>query len=209
MNLAHVLERERPDLIVESSHAHRLTRDHHDAAKYFERVTVGSFADLQTLGFAPKRLTEARVRQAIGDDDAEALRAMHESTRLDPHEGCSCSSAQQSAAPIIRNAYDRIRPQQHPHLARLFSGELGVHFQFDAIPVRVLAGALAQMQILPLLLELFLVRDIVVQRDATLTIDATVSLLRARDVKLFVGAKLVTTTPYLKVICRSVKGDLT
>jgi hypothetical protein len=105
--------------------------------------------------------------------------------------------------------YDRVRPLQHPNLARLFSDELGVHYQWDAIPVRVLAGALLRLQIVPLILELFLVRDIVVQRSATLTIDASVSLLRARDVKLFVDAKLVTTTPYLKVVCRSVKGDLT
>lgn len=201
-DISQLLESERPDLIVTESVERELRMTDQEASHHFERVVVRSFGDLQALGFAPAEVTEAHVRAALADDDLEALR-----TSSRP---CNCTDAtdEQSNASASRVAFDEIRATQHPHLARLFSEQTGIEHQWDSISVRVLAGAMSQLSLHELYLQLLLARDIVVQANASLLIDAGISLLRARDIKLHVGARLVLTGPYAKVICRSVKGDL-
>ena len=168
-------------------------------------MAVRTFADLQALGFAPGGLSEAQVKRAIADDDMEALRTAR--TRC----GRWSEAPEPEPEPTdraLRAAYDEIRAAQNPHLARVMSEQTGVAHSWDDTSARVLAGAMTKLTLQPVFIPLMLVQDIVVQRDATLRIDAGISLLRARDIRLYVGAKLVLHGPYTKVICRSVKGDL-
>jgi hypothetical protein len=72
----------------------------------------------------------------------------------------------------------------------------------------MLAGAMSRLAVHELYLQLLLVQDIVVRPNATLFVEAEVSLLRARDIQLYVGARLVMAGACAKVLCRSVKGGL-
>jgi hypothetical protein len=200
-DISRLLEAERPDLVVDESLERELRRTDEDALRHFETVVVRAFRDLQALGVAPAELTEAHVRKAIADDDLEALR----------HAPLPCNCAEGhggSTKPTSRVFFDELRSAQHPHLARLFSDKTGIEHGWDSIPVRVLAGAMSRLALHELYLELLLVRDIIVRSNATLFVDAAVSLLRARDIQLYVGARLVMAGACSKVVCRSVQGDL-
>jgi hypothetical protein len=203
VDIARALEGDRPDLVVDSAVNRKLHRSDKGASGCFETVTIRGFTDLQALGFAPAQLTEDRVRQAIFHDELEALRSAP--------QPCGCGGDHpvgESAPTLAGPTRADTRPRWHPHLARLFEEQAGVRQAPDALPLRVLAGAMATIALGELVMQLVLVRDIVVHTNATLTIPSGVSLLRVRDVKLYVGAKLILPPPYVKVVGRSIKGDL-
>lgn len=201
-DISRLLEAERPDLVVDESIERELRSIDEDASRHFETVVVRSFGGLQALGFAPAELTEAHVRKAIADDDLEALRR---TPGAYDRRDCSCGSTAQAS----RALFDEVRSAQHPHLARLFSEKTGIEHQWDSVSVRMLAGAMSRLALHELYLQLLLVRDIIVRPNATLFVDAAVSLLRARDIELYVGSRLVMAGACSKVVCRSVRGDLT
>jgi hypothetical protein len=204
-DIARLLESDRRDLVVELSTERHLLRTDEDAADFFELVVARRFDDLQALGFAPAALAEDPVRKAIADDDLEALRA-----------GCRpCSGAWPADDPVLddgvasRASFDDLRSTQHPHLARLVSEATGIEQRWDGLSVRVLAEALAQLEVVhELHIWVLLARDIVVHENGSLTIDAGISLLRARDIQLYQGARLELVGAYTKVVCNSVAGDL-
>jgi hypothetical protein len=200
-DISRLLEAERPDLVVDESMERELRSTDEDALRHFETVVVRSFGDLQVLGFVPGELTEPHVRKAMADDDLEALRQAP--------RPCNCAEGSGGSTTLgSRVLFDEVRSAQHPHLARLFSDKTGIEHRWDSISVRMLAGAMSRLALHELHLQLLLVQDIIVRPNATLFVDAAVSLLRARDIQLYVGARLVMAGACSKVVCRSVRGDL-
>jgi len=199
-----VLRRETHRLEVPEGSEQVLCPTNREQAGRFFRARIESYADLQTLGFVPRRLAEDKVRHAVAEDDRVVFERVSSCAQLP--SPCGCSGSDHAAAgrtTPLRHAYNAERKRHHPALARLLSDHLGAAVEWDS-PVaattrRWLTAAKASTVIIGLLLQ-----DIVIHRNAQLSVAAAAKSLFAHDIFIHRTGRLVQQGGYLRIWANSI-----
>jgi hypothetical protein len=201
-----VLRREAHRLEVPEGTEQLLCPGNREQAGRFFRTQIQSYADLQALGFVPRRLAEDKVRQAVADDDRAVFERV--SSCAPPPALCNCNGGDH-AVPLgrttpLRQAYNTARKSHHPALSRLLSDHLGTAVEWDA-PLaattrRWLTAIKARTVIVGVLLQ-----DIVIHRNAQLSVAASAKSLMAHDIFIHRTGRLVQQGGYLRVWANSIR----
>ena len=105
--------------------------------------------------------------------------------------------------------YTGVRKLRHPRLSEVLTATLRRPIRFDAAVSRITHGWITRLQEFGRFdLTLLFARDVVVQRNSTLTLGSGVDSLRANDIRIFRGGRLAIQSSYIKIVCNSVAGDL-
>jgi hypothetical protein len=199
------LRRDVHRLEVPEGTEHLLCPGNREQAGRFFRTQIQGYADLQTLGFVPRRLAEEKLRQAIADDDRTVYERV--AACAQPPAPCGCHGNEAGAAPSrttpLRQAYNATRKSHHPALARLLSDHLGTTVEWDA-PLaattrRWLVAAKMRVVIVGVLLQ-----DIVIHRNAQLSVAAAAKSLLAHDIFIHRTGRLVQQGGYLRIWANSI-----
>ncbi len=201
-----VLRREAHRLEVPEGTEQLLCPRNREQASRFFRTQIQGYADLQALGFVPRRLAEDKVRQAVADDDRAVFDRV--SSCAPPPAPCGCEGGGHAVAlgrsTTLRQAYNAARKSHHPALSRLLSDHLGTAVEWDA-PLatttrRWLVASKARTVIIGVLLQ-----DIVIHRNAQLSVAATAKSLMAHDIFIHRTGRLVQQGGYLRVWANSIR----
>lgn len=204
-----VLRRETHRLDVPDNSEQLLCPSNREHAGRFFRTQLQGYGDLQVLGLIPRRLSEEKLRQAVVDDDRtvfERVSALH--TLAGGASPCGCvgsshaSDAASRASPL-RLAYNAARKRHHPAVARLLSDHLGSEVDWDA-PLaattrRWFLSAKSRSVIVGVLLN-----DIVIHRNAQLSIAPAAKSLFAHDIFIHRTGRLVQQGGYLRIWANSI-----
>ena len=183
-------------------------RAHH---KYFARVKLGAFEDLQVLGLIPRGLRQDAIRTAILEDDKEAERLARERApqQIEPH-ACDCNGHGARVASFsenLRATARSIRRDYNPSLARLLSSHYGTEFSWDstlAISIRGWASRFARdSQVIVALLN-----DITIGPKARLQLDPKSTSLLARHIRIHRTGTLAHNGGYLRMWANSIETYL-
>jgi hypothetical protein len=180
-------------------------REHH---KYFARVRMRGFDDLQALGLVPRRLKEQVVRDALSSDDRDALQLSREfiAKRGAPAGSCGCESAHIRPTSIAREldaTYRDIRKEHHPALARVLSERYETEFAWNSAFASSIYGWTRRIQAQEIIASICVVADITIGRNATLTLDHTSTVLLAREIWIHRTGKLVHRGGFLRIWAKS------
>jgi len=216
MSAKEAVRRDLKDLEVPAGSAVTLSPYEREYAEHFARVEIKSFDDLQVVGLVPRGLSEDKVRRAIDEDDAEALRMAHNALANPSAGGGGCECAHPGAADAgrsdLRQQYERARKRFNPALSRVISEHLRSRVEWDS-PVagavrkwaqRVGAGGgqYGTAERLPAhrvtVLQLTL-RDVIINRGATLHVESSVQNFLARYILIHRTGRLVHSGGYLKI----------
>lgn len=216
MSARESLRRDLKDLEVPAGSAVTLSPYEREYADRFARVEIKSFDDLQVVGFVPRGLSEDKVRRAIDEDDAEALRMAHNALANPPAAGGGCECAHPGAADAgrgdLRQHYERARKRFNPSLSRVISEHLRTRVEWDspvAVAVRKWAqrvgaggGRYGTAEYVPAhrftILQL-IIRDVIINRGATLHVEPSVQNFLARWILIHRTGRLVHGGGYLKI----------
>lgn len=177
-------------------------------ARHFARVSLKSFEDLQLLGFIPRRLSIEKVRTAIAADDAEVFRL---ATTMPSQPRCDCHPSDLYLKPVslgrggFRPAYQAIRNRHNPALARVLSEHLGTTVAWDHSLVGIVRKWDRFVALNPEIFALLL-DDIVINRNATLSVAAASRSLLARNIWIHRTGKLTHSGSYLKIWADSIES---
>jgi hypothetical protein len=201
-----VLRRDAHRLEVPEGTEHMLCPGNREQQGRFFRTQIQSYADLQTLGFVPRRVSEDKMRQAVAEDDRAVFERV--ASCAPPPAPCGCSGSKDGAAPSrttpLRQAYNTARKSHHPALARLLSDHRGTAVEWDA-PLaattrRWLVAAKSQVVIVGVLLQ-----DIVIHRNAQLSVAAATKSLLAHDIFIHRTGRLVQQGGYMRIWANSIQ----
>jgi len=171
-----------------------------EMARLFCRVRLESFEDLQTLGFIPRGLAQDRFVRALAEDDEAALKIAQDARQWSPRD----CDGERSYSDHVRSVYQQIRKSHHPALAGLLSEHYHAPIAWDA-PVAGIARkwfvSLGPSAISILVVAL---KDIIIHRNATLTVDARSKALLANHIHIHRTGRLVYPGGYLKIWASSI-----
>jgi hypothetical protein len=207
------LQREPVDLEVrdgEEVFLSPLRRGHH---KYFAKVRVAAFEDLQVLGLVPRRLREQAVRAAIASDDQDALRLAQERVARGtaPAAACSCESGHHhppSFSRDLKSTYRDIREDYHPALSRILSEHFGTEFAWDSTLAGSVGGWVRRLTARDLIVTTLIAKDITIGRRATLVLHERSTVLLARAVRIHRTGRLVHRGGFLRIWASSIDSFL-
>jgi hypothetical protein len=197
------------DLEVPAGATVMLSPYEREFADYFVRVPVKSFDDLQTIGLVPRGLAEDKVRRAIAADDEEAYKiAQTILANYSARGGCECGEKTAARAPLnnLRQHYASTRKSFNPALARVVSEHLQTRVTWDSTVAGIVRnwtafadrGFSAATTLNPSVL-LAVSRDIIINRGATLQVEASTHSLLAGTIWIHQTGKLVHGGGYLKI----------
>lgn len=181
-----------------------LSPSNREFASTMARVPIRSFEDLQLLGLAPKRLTEDKVRHAIAADDAEVYQLATRDLKVSS-QGCGCSGeTHRSPGSAIRSAYNGLRNRHNPALSRLLSDLYQTDVAWDSPVSSVTRKWVGSLRLSPIIIA-HLFGDIVIHRNATLSVAASSKSLLAWNIYIHKTGKLVSQGGYLKIWANSMR----
>jgi len=220
MSAKEALRREPKDLEVSAGSTVTLSPDDREYAEHFARVEIKSFDDLQLLGLVPRGLSEDKVRRAIDEDDAEALRMAHNAL-AQPQAGgggCGCGGGHAREADAgrgdLRQHYDRARRRFNPALSRILSEHLRTQVAWDSPTAVVIKNwarrarasgnysSSSSAEAVPsfnFAILQFALRDVIINRGATLHVESSVQSFLARNILIHRTGRLVHGGGYLKI----------
>jgi hypothetical protein len=204
-----LLEREGRTIEVPENSEVVLSPANPEYADSFARVRLQSFEDLQLLGFVPRRLSPEKVRTAMAADDAEAFK-LATATPVPPPP-CHCHPAEPHSKPGrtgrggFRPAYLAIRNRYNPALAKVISEHLGTTVQWDDSLVGLVRKWDRYAQLKPFVYAILL-DDIVINRNATLSVAAASHSLLAGRIWIHRTGKLTYRGRYLKIWASSIES---
>lgn len=182
-----VLRRPTRDVIVPEDQEVEFAPSNPETAVHFSQVFVKSIADLQLLGFVPRRLSEERVRQAVEEDDRAAYSLAAARLAARPASACECHghAAAPSFSAEFRRDYRQVRQAHAPAVARVLSELFQRSIAFDDPHPRLVTRwvqlvsdkAFAERPIL-----IAALMDITINRGATLRIEPLLKSLHANNV---------------------------
>ena len=176
-------------------------------ADSFSRVQLNSYADLQLLGFAPRKLAEEKIRNAITADDDEVYKL----ASIIPHSFTSCECEDQGAnvkrppRNRLRTAYNRIRKSHNPNLATLLSDHYSTRIDWDSPVAGITRKWIMYLLFNPIII-VSLFEDITINRNATLTVDASAKSLMAHNIWIHRTGTLNQQGGYLKIWANSINS---
>ncbi len=177
-----------------------------DYESFFSRVRLKLYEDLQTLGFVPRRLTEDKVRQAMAADDDEVYKLAGRLLRQ-PVQGCGCSKqnthVEMPRVSQVRTIYNSMRKKHNPALANVLSDHYGTHISWDSSVAAIVRKWVEFLSLNKEILLLFL-DDIIINRNATLTVVANAKSLLAHNIWIHKTGRLVNQGSYLKIWANSI-----
>ena len=173
------------------------------------RVRLASIDDLRRMSFLPEELDEKRLAEAIRADDDEAMQNARHTFRQDAH-ACTCSGGSEvRPADAFRAHYARLRGQCHPHLARSLTEVHRRDIAWDDLLAVHAYRWWERLRVRPgFEIGVFLLRDIVVGKNGTLSVSPTAKLLWANDIRIHVGGTIRSSGAYLKIKCASIQGNI-
>jgi hypothetical protein len=173
----------------------------------FSRVQLQSYADMQLLGFAPRKLAEEKIRHAIAADDDEVYKLASTMPQLFTRCDCGDQAAYAKRSPGIslRTAYNSIRKNHNPTLAALLSDHLGTRIDWDSPIAGITRKWISYLRFSPeVIIGLF--EDITINRNATLAVAASAKSLMAYNIWIHRTGRLVQQGSYLKIWANSVNS---
>lgn len=203
-----VIRRQPHSVAVADDSEQHLSPSNPETAHHFFRTQMTSYADLQVLGFVPRRLNEERVRQAIGEDDRELFKALADGGSL-ASGGCGCADKEPGHRPArskttpLRASYNAVRSAHNPALARVMSDHLGTTIDWDTPAVAVVRKWATTVKNKPTIVGLLL-EDITINRNATLTIAASTRAMLVHDIFIHRTGTLQQQGGYMRVWANSV-----
>lgn len=221
---AEALRREPVSLEVDDDTQLALSPMRRSQHRYFARVRLSGFADLQVLGLVPRRIKEQAVRTAIASDDEQALRLATDRLARGgarPPARCGCAGegagegeAEQRPGPQrasftqeLDAAYREIRRDYHPALARVLSEHHGVELAWNSPLAASVKGWASKVSRESLsLVGLF--QDITIGRKATLELTPASRVLLARSIRIHREGRLVHRGAYLRLWANSIESYL-
>lgn len=214
VSAAAALKQKRDDLIVKESKEIEIGPEG-DYARYFQRVRLTSFKDLQSMSMIPQGLDEKKVIDAIARDNDAAFEAAQRAP-ADGARGCGCEGSETEAASgnskpgaTLRARYSGLRRSFHPHLAKLLTEVYRREVSWDHILATQVYRLVDRLTVAKAVdLGSILMKDIVVQKNSTLNVAASSQLLWANNIRIHTGGKIVTPGSYLKIQCVSIQGNL-
>jgi hypothetical protein len=106
-------------------------------------------------------------------------------------------------------AYTGVRKVRHPQLAAVISDALRTQLRFDALPVRIAYGWIVRRaEFRAIDFTVLSALDVVVERNGTLRLSPDIDSLRAQEIRIFTGGRLIVQSSYIKIVCASVAGNL-
>jgi hypothetical protein len=184
-----------------------LSAANREFASFFARVRLKSYADLQLLGFVPRRLAEDKVRQAMATDDEDALRL---AAGLQREGDCGCNDARpvlpasRMRGSTLRSVYNRIRKRHNPALARVLSDHYHTLWPWDSPVAAIMRKQVAALNLSTWELLLTVAADITIKSNATLWVGAGVQALLAHNIWIHSTGKLIQQGSYLKLWANSI-----
>jgi hypothetical protein len=168
----------------------------------FRLAEVRSFTDLHRLGFIRKEIAEDQLTKAIHADD-RTFRESVQHQRLSGHDSaCSCEDrrGRGEATPSRRHVQSQLIELLQPLYRQSLTADdlltrhtYGHAKQWLNRPARYLVG-------------LFVVNDITVGDNATLTMTPTVERLNANEISIGNNGHLSFTSGNIHVRCRALHG---
>jgi hypothetical protein len=155
----------------------------------------------------PRGLAEEKARKAIADDDAAAQRLAQENLRderTSSESDCGCAAAALHPLPYgrrLRATYRRIRKFHHPSFSKLLSEHYGATVPWDS-PLAI--ATWRRVTSFNGVVDVWLFRDIVINRNATLLVDAPTRSLWAGNISIHRTGRLVAQGGYLKIWANSI-----
>ncbi|MDH5823585.1 hypothetical protein QFW77_11365 [Luteimonas sp. RD2P54] len=214
------LKQRREDLTIKDK-GEVLVGPEGEYARFFQRVRVSSFKDLQRMSFVPEGLDEKKAMDAIArDNDAAFEAALRAPDEGDPDCGCDCDGRHDAETPASRPAgraaisplrarYSRLRRNFHPQLARALTEVYRRDVQWDHMVATHVHRWIDRLVVAKEFdLGSILFRDIVVGKNSTFNVAASTQILWANDIRIHVGGKIRTLGSYMKVKCASIQGNL-
>jgi hypothetical protein len=173
------------------------------------RVRLGSIDDLKRMSFLPEGLDEKRLADAIRADDDEAMQNARHTFRQDAH-ACACGggAGEMRPADAFRAHYDRLRGQCHPHLARSLTEVYRRDIAWDDLLAVHAYRWRERLRVRAFDIDIFLLRDIIVGKNGTLSVSPSAKLLWANDIRIHVGGTIRSSGSYLKIKCASIQGNI-
>jgi len=211
-----VLELEGGDIAIPRPEVVNVGPEEEAYAQYFHCVEIRSFGDLQALTLVPEGLDEEAVRQAMAEDDAEALSAARHYLQTHTKAGVYSCGEPEDGIPLkfsyrsdLRTTYDAIRKTQNPHLSRLLSDLYEKEVAWDSLVPAHIRGWIYKLSLvgsIPLVVSK--IKDITIMHNATLNMTASVKLVLANDIRIYMGGVLKLNSSYTKIQCASIQGDI-
>lgn len=222
ISAADALKRPRRDIEVKASSKAALGPDGEHAA-HFHLVRIESFKDLQRMSLIPDGLDEKKTRDAIARDNDTAFEVVQRMpATAAAGNGCDChgnaghvdhdppaAGPRRSAGAMLRAQYGDLRATFNPGLARHLTDVYGRDVQWDhAVATHVYRWVDRLVATSAFDVGTIMIRDITVNRNATLNIAPGAQVLWGNRIRIHTGGRIVTTGSYLKVKCASIEGNL-
>jgi hypothetical protein len=173
-----------------------------DFDRHFHRVRVVRFEELQELEFIPEQLPEEEVLRAIAKDDEAALERARELI--------SGSASDEKETVRLRRVYAEIRPSYNFSLAEVVSAATGVPATWRDLHVALIRKRVrAVVESRPRgALGLFMLKDLIILRDATVTLGATVMGMYGNALQIHKHGNLVVKGLGVKLRFVSAQGEI-
>jgi hypothetical protein len=198
-----VVKRHGPNIEVAEGSQLSFSPSNPEFVRAFARVKLTVFADLQTLGFVPRRLSEDKIRHAIDADNDAAYKFATTQLGFATTDGdCHCGGAPPTFSLRLREAYRGVRRDHHPALARTLSDHYGTRFSWDDPVPRLVAQWVSYFDERARLERPFLVallEDITIHRNAILAVDPSLRALYANDIWIHRRGTLSHRGAYVRI----------
>lgn len=177
-------------------------------ADFCRRMKVASFSDLQLLRILPDNIEENRLVAAIVKDDEQAYEIARKNYNLKLQD-CDCHGSSMNLHNTMNAAYKGIRKECNFNLANVLSEAYNQRLNIaspvvrDAYKWTSAVSAKFNIDILA-----YLVRDIIVNYNSTLSVKPNVKYLLARNVIIKRGGKIVAHPSHLRIRCSSIQGNV-
>lgn len=214
------LRRKGTSIKVEEDQLVTLTPNDERFTRAFTQVPLKSFADMQTLGFIPRKIAEDSLRSALRSDDAIAYELATKADHAALTSECGCSGSSNSrqgrprsrgAAIDLRAAYNQIRMFNHPSLARVLADHYQAEISWDD-PIAASVHKWIQKfdsevyRDRPILTAL--VEDVTIHRGGTLALESDMRSLYANNIRIHRAGRMIQRGNYVKIWASSVTSFL-
>lgn len=177
---------------------------------FCHRMAVSSFSDLQLLRIVPNNIEEGQIKSAISKDDTQAYKLTRKNYNGSLYNcGCQdCHTASTKVDSTISAIYKNIRKDSNFHLMNLLSEAYNQRLDISSTVLKDTYKWITAINTKPYVdISIFLVRDIIVNYNATFTIKPNLNSLLARNIIIKKSGKIVVNSSYLRIRCDSIQGE--
>jgi len=174
-----------------------------DALHY---VSIKSFEDLQELSIIPQGLSKESVLKAISDDDDESLAIAKKDYNFSKQSDCKCHDHVEHS---LQTQFKNIRRKSNFQLAKLLTSHHGKQIlwdDFEAIHAYKMTMNLLRNPRLGFNVVYFALDDIIINTNATLTVNSGTDLIKGRNLVIHTNGKMEIKSSYLFLKCKTAKA---